>query len=942
MADNIEIDIISAPPADISLDVIAPTPTSVGIEYFYPAGPAGLSGSSIWGTITGTLSTQTDLWNALQTGGGAGDVSVNTLVHTSSANWNTAYSVATAYSSVSGNFVTAAFTNSNYLPLSGGVLTGTLSTSNAISANSISSPVYYGTAGNGIVSIWGDNYNGGIGGCLLLNGSDANDFGNGGNGGIIDLRGSEHGVAEPRGNGGCIVMRGGCSVPGGSLIMNGGYNNGAGNINTSGSDNNGASATAPGGSILTYGGGDSSPGGSIDTSGGADPYRPGGSINTSNGGGPIITNGSGCIGLGSASACTQTMLCGTVSTGYNQILYFPDTCGVNGTIALQGCFPNNGLTSKIFRGGDYCGGIGGYIDVTSYHPVDNIFVGNGGYFVSKGGCGYGIARGGNGGIVDTSGGGANEGSGGGGGNGGAVYLGGGTGTACSDGSPGNYCQINGGNGGCIISNGGYSYNNTANGGTLNMSAGFDVNGGSIDTSNGGGSIVTNGVGYIGLGSASAYTQTMICGTVSSGFNQILNLPDTRGRNGNILAAHTSNTCAFCFCPIVATIFGGCNNSICDPGYDNSFDNSSIVGGSTNCIVGYDSAGYYRNNIIGSGSNNIISGGAFININNSGIGSGSCNTLSVDNFGVINDSYIVAGCKNTIYTNNYNGGTGTDCSKNTSSSIIAGGVCNSINANNSFIGSGSHNFVCGDYSAILGGQHNSDCGFHDVFILGSCINATQNNATFVNAILSPVYCGVQGLTDYCGGLSAAGGLGGCVYISGGNSTTNDGNASVIGGKGGCIFLQGSNASFASPGSNAGVINLSAGNAYSANDGGTYGGTGGHIIGIGGDGVSGGTNRGGSAGQLIFSGGTGSGYYGYDGGNGGVLNMSGGNATNDRCGYNGGSINTSNGGGNIDTTGGGHVCTGLDGLASYFILTDSTGVRWKIGVDTSGNFTNYGTA
>jgi hypothetical protein len=69
-------------------------------------------------------------------------------------------------------------------------------------------------------------------------------------------------------------------------------------------------------------------------------------------------------------------------------------------------------------------------------------------------------------------------------------------------------------------------------------------------------------------------------------------------------------------------------------------------------------------------------------------------------------------------------------------------------------------------------------------------------------------------------------------------------------------------------------------------------------------------------------------------GGTLNMSAGIYLS------GGSINTSNGGGNIDTTGGGHVCTGLNGSASYFILTDADNVKWKIGVDTSGNFTNYG--
>ena len=108
MADNIEIDIISAPPANIDLDVIAPTSISVGIEYTYPAGPAGPAGINTWGSITGTLSTQTDLWNALQAGGGGtGDASVNTLVRASSANWNTAYNIATALNLSSDNWNSA-------------------------------------------------------------------------------------------------------------------------------------------------------------------------------------------------------------------------------------------------------------------------------------------------------------------------------------------------------------------------------------------------------------------------------------------------------------------------------------------------------------------------------------------------------------------------------------------------------------------------------------------------------------------------------------------------------------------------------------------------------------------------------------------------------------------------------------------------------------------
>jgi hypothetical protein len=323
----------------------------------------------------------------------------------------------------------------------------------------------------------------------------------------------------------------------GSIIMNAcdtdevgvGFGGNAGSINTSGSQGgNGGSINtcsgfySSGGSVNTTGGNGSCEcnpsGGDINTSGGD---HPGGGINTSNGGGSIVTNGTGCIGLGSASGYIQTMLCGTASN-YNQTLCFPDTAGVNGVIALQGCFPNDGLTSKIFRGINHCTGTGGCIDITPYYAGECMNVGNGGCFISKGGCGYGSGCGGSGGIVNTSGGEANEGSGGNGGNGGTLSLGGGLGTLCYDGS--SYCIINGGSGGGIISNGGSYYNYSADGGTLNMSAGFDVNGGSINTSNGGGSINTTGSGYIQFGNDT--TRTILNGTATE--NRNINLPNFDG------------------------------------------------------------------------------------------------------------------------------------------------------------------------------------------------------------------------------------------------------------------------------------------------------------------------------------------------------------------------------------------------------------------------------
>lgn len=114
---NIEIDVITTP-VDTTVEVIAASASSIGIEYFYPQGPAGTGAS--WGSITGTISAQPDLWSYLS-GGVTGTVSIP-----QSANWDTAYTIATAYSSLSSSLVTDTALKNSYLPLSGGTLTGTV------------------------------------------------------------------------------------------------------------------------------------------------------------------------------------------------------------------------------------------------------------------------------------------------------------------------------------------------------------------------------------------------------------------------------------------------------------------------------------------------------------------------------------------------------------------------------------------------------------------------------------------------------------------------------------------------------------------------------------------------------------------------------------------------------------------------------------------------
>lgn len=61
MADNIQID-VQTTVQNIDVNVTPVSAASFNIEYSYPAGPAGINE---WGTIAGTLSTQTDLWHYL-------------------------------------------------------------------------------------------------------------------------------------------------------------------------------------------------------------------------------------------------------------------------------------------------------------------------------------------------------------------------------------------------------------------------------------------------------------------------------------------------------------------------------------------------------------------------------------------------------------------------------------------------------------------------------------------------------------------------------------------------------------------------------------------------------------------------------------------------------------------------------------------------------------
>jgi hypothetical protein len=86
--------------------------------------------------VTGKyLSAGVDLYNIFLSGGGnTNRDDVNTAVASNSANWNTAYIVATSYQSASSTFVTDNFVGSNFLKLSGGVITNNLTVLGNISA----------------------------------------------------------------------------------------------------------------------------------------------------------------------------------------------------------------------------------------------------------------------------------------------------------------------------------------------------------------------------------------------------------------------------------------------------------------------------------------------------------------------------------------------------------------------------------------------------------------------------------------------------------------------------------------------------------------------------------------------------------------------------------------------------------------------------------------
>ena len=191
-------------------------------------------------------------------------------------------------------------------------------------------------------------------------------------------------------------------------------------------------------------------------------------------------------------------------------------------------------------------------------------------------------------------------------------------------------------------------------------------------------------------------------------------------------------------------------------------NSSIESGSLNLIKAdatNNNAAFISDSYIGGGCLNCIntgSGGYLYNtcIANSTIGGGTCNSICSNTgsgyYFAANtcNSVIINGCCNVIRsnqnTNNY--------------SFIGNGVCNSTFGsgiggvtNYSFIGNGclntayatdyatvingSNNIACGVYSFIASGSGNNTNNKNNTFILGSNITAISANYTYVNNISS---------------------------------------------------------------------------------------------------------------------------------------------------------------------------------------------------------------
>ena len=117
MSDNILID-VSTTIENVNVEVVEASAASIGIEYFYPQGPVGPQGPqgvNTWGSLSGTLSAQTDLWAYLSADSDAQTLSYipsSYLLSISNGNTVNLSSINSTFQSTSGTFVTNTTLNS--------------------------------------------------------------------------------------------------------------------------------------------------------------------------------------------------------------------------------------------------------------------------------------------------------------------------------------------------------------------------------------------------------------------------------------------------------------------------------------------------------------------------------------------------------------------------------------------------------------------------------------------------------------------------------------------------------------------------------------------------------------------------------------------------------------------------------------------------------------
>jgi len=163
---NIELYITETEAQNVTVDVIYPIgPQGIqGLSGLQgpvgPQGPQGLSGQqgpvgpqgqSIWGTISGTLSTQTDLWKYLSAVGTSNfDIAtLNTYLSTNTitlCSTNTKGQILSTGIDLFNIFSTNQFVNSKFLPLTGGNIQGTLTVVGNISGNNLRTSFNLGSA----------------------------------------------------------------------------------------------------------------------------------------------------------------------------------------------------------------------------------------------------------------------------------------------------------------------------------------------------------------------------------------------------------------------------------------------------------------------------------------------------------------------------------------------------------------------------------------------------------------------------------------------------------------------------------------------------------------------------------------------------------------------------------------------------------------------------